>query len=125
MMEDTGQLGGHLSGQQRECGQAQNRAHPQGQRLGQTAAVRVRPGSCPNALRAQGQVRRVGHPQRPQEVGRGAGPQDAAHGLRHAGQGTHYQDKEIDYEALNVQRNAPRWIKMLRKHGFIATPAAT
>jgi hypothetical protein len=25
---------------------------------------------------------------------------------------------------LNVQRNAPRWIKMLRKHGFIATPAA-
>jgi len=37
--------------------------------------------------------------------------------------GTHYQDKEVDYEALNVQRNAPRWIKMLRKHGFIATPA--
>ena len=39
--------------------------------------------------------------------------------------GSHYQDKEVDYEALNVQRNAPRWIKMLRKHGFIATPAAT
>ena len=38
--------------------------------------------------------------------------------------GTPYQDKEIDYEALNVQRNAPRWLKMLRKHGFIATPAA-
>ena len=38
--------------------------------------------------------------------------------------GSHYQDKEVDYEALNVQRNAPRWIKMLRKHGFIATPAA-
>lgn len=38
--------------------------------------------------------------------------------------GTHYQDKEVDYEALNVQRNAPRWIKMLRKYGFIATPAA-
>ena len=38
--------------------------------------------------------------------------------------GTHYQDKEVDYEALNVQRNAPRWIKMLRKHGFIASPAA-
>jgi transposase len=37
--------------------------------------------------------------------------------------GTHYQDKEIDYEALNVQRNAPRWLKMLRKHGFIPTPA--
>ena len=37
---------------------------------------------------------------------------------------SHYQDKEVDYEALNVQRNAPRWIKMLRKHGFIATPAA-
>ena len=38
--------------------------------------------------------------------------------------GSHYQDKEVDYEALNVQRNAPRWIKMLRKHGFIATSAA-
>ena len=38
--------------------------------------------------------------------------------------GTYYQDKEVDYEALNVARNAPRWIKMLRKHGFIATPAA-
>ena len=37
---------------------------------------------------------------------------------------SHYQDKEVYYEALNVQRNAPRWIKMLRKHGFIATPAA-
>jgi len=37
--------------------------------------------------------------------------------------GTHYQDKEVDYEALNVQRNAPRWIKMLKKHGFIPTPA--
>ena len=38
--------------------------------------------------------------------------------------GTPYQDKSVDYEALNVARNAPRWIKMLRKHGFIATPAA-
>ena len=38
--------------------------------------------------------------------------------------GTYYQDKEVDYEALNVQRNAPRWIKMLRKHGFIAAPVA-
>jgi transposase len=38
--------------------------------------------------------------------------------------GTHYQDKEIDYEVLNVQRNAPHWIKMLRKHGFIAASAA-
>lgn len=37
--------------------------------------------------------------------------------------GTHYKDREIDYEALNVQRNAPRWLKMLRKHGYIATPA--
>jgi hypothetical protein len=39
-------------------------------------------------------------------------------------QGRLDQDKAVDYEALNVQRNAPRWIKMLRKHGFIATPAA-
>jgi transposase len=36
--------------------------------------------------------------------------------------GTHYQDRTVDYEALSVQRNASRWIKMLVKHGFI--PAA-
>jgi hypothetical protein len=35
---------------------------------------------------------------------------------------TPYQDRTVDYEALMVQRNAPRWIKMLKKHGFI-TPA--
>ncbi len=38
--------------------------------------------------------------------------------------GSHYQDKTVDYEALSVARNAPRWMKMLRKHGFIETPAA-
>jgi transposase len=38
--------------------------------------------------------------------------------------GTHYQDKEIDYEALNAQRHASGWMRMLRKHGFIATPGA-
>jgi transposase len=37
---------------------------------------------------------------------------------------THYQDRSVDYEALNVARNAPRWIKMLRKHGYITTPAS-
>lgn len=36
--------------------------------------------------------------------------------------GAHYQDRSVDYEALVVQRNAPRWIKMLAKHGYI--PAA-
>ena len=33
-----------------------------------------------------------------------------------------YRDRVVDYEALSVQRNAPRWIKMLVKHGFM--PAA-
>lgn len=36
---------------------------------------------------------------------------------------TAYQDRTVDYEALNVARNAPRWIKMLRKHGFMPQPA--
>lgn len=36
----------------------------------------------------------------------------------------HYRDSATDYEALSVQRNAPRWIKALTKFGFIA-PAAT
>lgn len=34
----------------------------------------------------------------------------------------HYRDSATDYEALSVQRNAPRWIKALTKFGFI--PAA-
>jgi transposase len=34
----------------------------------------------------------------------------------------HYRDSATDYEALSVQRNAPRWIKALSKFGYI-TPA--
>lgn len=33
----------------------------------------------------------------------------------------HYRDSAVDYEALSVQRNAPRWIKALIKYGFIQT----
>jgi transposase len=35
---------------------------------------------------------------------------------------THYVDKTVDYEALMVARNAPRWLQMLTKHGFVPTP---
>lgn len=35
----------------------------------------------------------------------------------------HYRDSATDYEALSVQRNAPRWIKTLIKFGWI-TPAS-
>ena len=37
--------------------------------------------------------------------------------------GEHYRDSATDYEALSVQRNAPRWIKALTRFGFI--PATT
>lgn len=40
-------------------------------------------------------------------------------------QGTHYQDRSVDYEAMTLARNAPRWIKMLRKHGYMAAHAGT
>lgn len=33
--------------------------------------------------------------------------------------GTPYHDPEADYEALMVNRNAPRWIRMLRRHGYL------
>ena len=36
---------------------------------------------------------------------------------------THYVDKPVDYEALIVARNAPRWLQMLVKHGFVPAPA--
>lgn len=35
----------------------------------------------------------------------------------------HYWDSATDYKALAVQRNAPRWIKSLKKHGFLPDPA--
>lgn len=38
--------------------------------------------------------------------------------------GEHYLDKSVDYEALSVAKNAPRWIKMLTKHGFMPRPVA-
>ncbi len=33
--------------------------------------------------------------------------------------GDYYRDAEIDYEALSVKRNAPRWIKKLKQYGYI------
>jgi transposase len=36
----------------------------------------------------------------------------------------HYRDSATDYEALSVQRNAPRWIKALTKFGFITPTSA-
>lgn len=39
-------------------------------------------------------------------------------------QGQPYQDSVVNYEELMVQRNAPRWLKMLTKYGFLATQKA-
>ena len=33
--------------------------------------------------------------------------------------GQPYHDRSVDYEELSVKKNAPRWIKMLKKHGFL------
>ena len=38
--------------------------------------------------------------------------------------GTHYVDQSVDYEALSVARNAPRWMKMLRKYGYLERVAS-
>jgi len=37
--------------------------------------------------------------------------------------GEHYRDSATDYEALSVQRNAPRWVKALIRFGHIPKPA--
>src|SRR5699024_2745939 len=34
-----------------------------------------------------------------------------------------YQDQSVDYQKLSVQRNAPRWINMLIKYGYVTQPA--
>jgi len=33
--------------------------------------------------------------------------------------GEYYRDSTIDYEEMAVKRNAPRWIKALRKFGYM------
>lgn len=35
-----------------------------------------------------------------------------------------FHDRSVDYEALSVARNAPRWLRMLTKHGFLPNPNA-
>lgn len=35
---------------------------------------------------------------------------------------THFRDSTVDYEALSVARNAPRWIKSLKRFGFLPDP---
>lgn len=34
----------------------------------------------------------------------------------------HYRDSSVDYEALSVKRNVPRWIKSMKKYGLIPAP---
>jgi transposase len=34
-----------------------------------------------------------------------------------------YQDSTVDYEALAVKRNAPRWIRQLKKFGYLTQTA--
>lgn len=33
--------------------------------------------------------------------------------------GDDYRDAPIDDEAISVGRNAPRWIRMLKKYGYL------
>ena len=33
--------------------------------------------------------------------------------------GDYYRDASVDYEAMSVERNAPRWMRMLGKYGYI------
>ncbi len=31
-----------------------------------------------------------------------------------------YKDPQIDYEALQVKKNAPRWIRALKNYGYLS-----
>jgi hypothetical protein len=33
--------------------------------------------------------------------------------------GSVYKDPDIDYEAMMVKKNAPIWIKALKKYGYV------
>jgi len=37
--------------------------------------------------------------------------------------GDYSRDATTDYEAMSVERNAPRWIRMLKKHGYLVAAA--
>ena len=36
-----------------------------------------------------------------------------------------YRDATVDYQALSVRRNAPRWIRALKRYGYLPASAAT
>jgi transposase len=36
-----------------------------------------------------------------------------------------YRDATVDYEALSVRKNAPRWIRTLKRYGYLPASAAT
>lgn len=35
----------------------------------------------------------------------------------------YYRDSDVDYEAMMVERNAPRWIRMLNRYGYLSPSA--
>ncbi len=89
----------------------QPRGHPPRQRLGASAAVRVRSGRSTNALRLQGQVKAL--------VIRKCHNKSVvalAHKILRTiyamlSSGTHYKDRVVDCEALNVVRDAPSLVE--------------
>jgi len=32
----------------------------------------------------------------------------------------YYRDSDVNYEAMMVERNAPRWIRMLNQYGYLS-----
>jgi transposase len=115
---------GICPGNNESAGKRKTRQDPQGQCLGAPTTVRVCAGGGANSLCAAGQVRGAGHSQGPQEVHRRAGAQNAAHRLRDAQHRCSLPGQDRRLRGPERGSQCPRWIKMLRKHGFIATPAA-
>ena len=122
--EGTVWLDAHLSGQQRERRQAQERKNPQRQCLGQRLLCEFAQAAAHSRCALKDKFAalnsRKGHKKSIVAL---------AHKILRTlfamlKNNMPYRDKVVDYVALSVKRNAPRWIKMLVKHGFMPAAAA-
>jgi transposase len=120
-----GVVGGHVPRQQQEREQAQERAPAQGQHLRAPPPLRVRASCQEEPLRLPGQAQRAGDRRSLKRA-----IMTCAHKMVRVIWAMllskePYRHATVDCEALGVRRNAPRWIRELKRFGYLRASAAT
>jgi hypothetical protein len=85
--------------------------------------VRDRLGGHPNHLSIQEPVPKLGHHRGTKRAIIAIAHKVLKTGFVLLSRQIPYHDSTVDYEALRVQRNAPRWIRQLKKFGYLPKTA--